>query len=410
MKIHGTVTDATEEKPLAQAKVVLYVGETELATLHTSKDGTFELEQDLDQHVGEDLICKATKAQFKLGETAYKIGTDDIGINIELEAIKPLKTEPLIPTPPPDKPKSNKNIIIIGGAVCAALLVAIVIYFITRPKPVKIVSFKATPATIDKGDSVTLTWEIQNAKNASISEIGKVKITSGSREEKPQKTTTYILSAAGEKDRQEKTITVEVNIPPVKIVSFKAEPSTVDKGKSSTLTWETENAEKVTIDEIGEVESSGSKKVRPQKTTSYTLTAKGEKDKLSETCRVEVSAPEVRTTAISEIICSCDIKLEQYVGNTLQHFNGRMIFRRQGKEIKSGRMMVSFQDTRINSKIVGGTLANNKFEIEYANRNQPNRVLTADGNVNFKQNNEFTITNGKYGERKLNWQAQCRSE
>ncbi|MBL0701884.1 MAG: hypothetical protein JJV91_00175, partial [Desulfosarcina sp.] len=61
MKIYGIITSATEEKPLAKAKVVLYIGENELVTFYSDKDGNFQVEQKLDQHIGETLVCNVEK-------------------------------------------------------------------------------------------------------------------------------------------------------------------------------------------------------------------------------------------------------------------------------------------------------------------------------------------------------------
>src|SRR5262245_56827357 len=63
---------------------------------------------------------------------------------------------------------------------------------------------------------------------------------------------------------------------PVRIVSFTAEPSTVQQGQSVTLTWATENPGTITIDQnIGRVTPRGSRSVSPMVTTTYTLTATG---------------------------------------------------------------------------------------------------------------------------------------
>ena len=72
----------------------------------------------------------------------------------------------------------------------------------------------------------------------------------------------------------------KVEILPPEIVSFKAAPSTINKGGQSILTWKTENAAKVTIEPIGkEFKLSGSNKVRPNKTTTYILMARNEEGK-----------------------------------------------------------------------------------------------------------------------------------
>jgi peptidoglycan-associated lipoprotein len=70
-----------------------------------------------------------------------------------------------------------------------------------------------------------------------------------------------------------------------------ASPDTIDKGQSSTLTWQTSNATDVGIDGIGAVQPSGTQQVSPAATTTYTLTAKGTGGTQTATATVTVNAP-----------------------------------------------------------------------------------------------------------------------
>jgi len=80
--------------------------------------------------------------------------------------------------------------------------------------------------------------------------------------------------------------------PPQPTASLTASPDTVDKGQSSTLTWQTANATDVSIDQgVGTVQASGSKQVSPADSTTYTLTAKGDGGTQTATARVTVNAP-----------------------------------------------------------------------------------------------------------------------
>jgi peptidoglycan-associated lipoprotein len=74
--------------------------------------------------------------------------------------------------------------------------------------------------------------------------------------------------------------------------SLTASPDTIDKGQSTTLTWQTTNATDVSIDNgVGTVPASGSKQVSPTDSTTYTLTAKGDGGTQTATARVTVNAP-----------------------------------------------------------------------------------------------------------------------
>src|SRR5712692_3629061 len=70
-----------------------------------------------------------------------------------------------------------------------------------------------------------------------------------------------------------------------------ASPDTIDKGQSSTLTWQTTNATDVGIDGIGAVQPSGTQQVSPADTATYTLTAKGPGGTQTATAKVTVNAP-----------------------------------------------------------------------------------------------------------------------
>ncbi|MCL5742877.1 MAG: peptidoglycan-associated lipoprotein Pal [Acidobacteria bacterium] len=87
---------------------------------------------------------------------------------------------------------------------------------------------------------------------------------------------------------------VEAPPPPAKpmVTSFAAEPSTIERGQSSTLRWATENATEVSIDPgVGTVSASGTRQVYPSDTTTYTLTAKGPGGTATSTATVTVTAP-----------------------------------------------------------------------------------------------------------------------
>ena len=83
--------------------------------------------------------------------------------------------------------------------------------------------------------------------------------------------------------------------PPAKamITSFTAEPSTIEKGQSSTLKWATTNATKVTITPgVGDVaQMNGSRSVSPGSTTTYTLVAEGPGGSATQTATVTVNDP-----------------------------------------------------------------------------------------------------------------------
>jgi hypothetical protein len=136
--------------------------------------------------------------------------------------------------------------------------------------------FDAGSLRIRKGQSSTLRWRTQNAENVEIIGIGGVPL-SGSRQIEPSQTTNYVLIATNKEGREiKKEIRITVEIEPPRIVSFRASPTSILRGESSTLRWQTENAQSVQITRIGRVELSGSMRVNPSETASYKLIAKNE--------------------------------------------------------------------------------------------------------------------------------------
>ncbi len=79
--------------------------------------------------------------------------------------------------------------------------------------------------------------------------------------------------------------------PPAPTASLSANPASIEKGQSTTLTWETTNATDVTIEGIGSVQPSGSQSVSPTDSTTYRLVAKGAGGTQDATARVTVTQP-----------------------------------------------------------------------------------------------------------------------
>jgi peptidoglycan-associated lipoprotein len=75
-------------------------------------------------------------------------------------------------------------------------------------------------------------------------------------------------------------------------VTLQASPTSVNKGESSTLSWNSTDATQLSIaPEVGAVTAQGSTKVTPSDTTTYTITATGPGGSTSATATVTVNAP-----------------------------------------------------------------------------------------------------------------------
>src|SRR5947208_5031832 len=75
-------------------------------------------------------------------------------------------------------------------------------------------------------------------------------------------------------------------------VTLQANPTSLNKGDSTTLSWSSTNATQLTIaPEVGAVAPEGSTKVTPSDSTTYTITASGPAGSADSTVRVTVAAP-----------------------------------------------------------------------------------------------------------------------
>ena len=75
-------------------------------------------------------------------------------------------------------------------------------------------------------------------------------------------------------------------------VTLQANPTSVNSGESSTLTWNSTDATQLSIDPgVGTVTAQGSTKVTPSDSTTYTITATGPGGSATATAAVSVNAP-----------------------------------------------------------------------------------------------------------------------
>ena len=80
--------------------------------------------------------------------------------------------------------------------------------------------------------------------------------------------------------------------PPKPTASLSAEPGSIERGKSATLKWSSENATSASLNQgIGAVPASGSREVFPTQSTTYQITVKGAGGEASASARVTVRVP-----------------------------------------------------------------------------------------------------------------------
>jgi hypothetical protein len=141
-----------------------------------------------------------------------------------------------------------------------------------------------------KGQTVTFTWTTTDADSCAIDQgIGTVPVTGGI-EASPASTATYTLTATGFGGSTSRTVTVYVNDPATPLaVSLSTGSTAVSSGDPVTLSWTTAGAASVFIDNgIGLVPATGSMRLTPPHTTTFTLTATGSEGARSASATVRV--------------------------------------------------------------------------------------------------------------------------
>src|SRR5690349_9469294 len=87
---------------------------------------------------------------------------------------------------------------------------------------------------------------------------------------------------------------------PAPSASLAVKPDTLDKGQAAELSWNTQNATTVTIDGIGTVSTTGSKKITPDSSTTFHLSAQGEGGSTEASARITVNIPPDRTSHLTD--------------------------------------------------------------------------------------------------------------
>jgi hypothetical protein len=165
--------------------------------------------------------------------------------------------------------------------------------------------FFANPQTISAGQQTTLNWGlVQNASAVFLEMPGKTEgvASPGSRNVKPASTTTYTLVAYCGNNRASVSTTVNVQggcSGSPKFNGFTANPSTIQKGQSSTLSWGlVTNATSVVLQTPNGnsgVATPGNMPVSPKTTTTYTLIAYCKNTSAQLSVTVTVSNPPAPT-------------------------------------------------------------------------------------------------------------------
>ncbi len=175
-----------------------------------------------------------------------------------------------------------------------------------KPTPTGTISASPNPCQIQPGQSsctTKLSWSATGTTGllVEVSHLTRAFASSGATGSQSAPwiqaapANSYVFSLYDYMDRVQgaflRSVTVTGN-PPPQIDSFTADPSSITRGQNSTLSWETSNADSVSLSGHPLVTSAdGTQAVVPWTTTSYTLTAISGSARVSETETVTVTLP-----------------------------------------------------------------------------------------------------------------------
>ena len=157
------------------------------------------------------------------------------------------------------------------------------------------VKLQVSKDRVQQGEDVRVTWTAENAKDVTLNGQS-VDRKSGAKVFTPDNDTTYVAVARrGKKEaRDSKAVAVAARAPRPNI-RISTDQDAIQQGQSTTLRWSSNNAETVTINDLGTVPPSGSRVVSPSQSTTYTATATGRGGTDSASTRVSVTADSAAT-------------------------------------------------------------------------------------------------------------------
>ena len=138
-----------------------------------------------------------------------------------------------------------------------------------------IIELVANPRAITSGQEATLTWKTQNADKVRIEpDIGEVPAI-GSQSVAPTKSVSYLITATGPGGTESKSVLMTVSVPRP-VIEITASHVVITPRHPTVLKWNVRHADKVRIEPgIGDVPSTGTRIVAPEKSVKYVVTATG---------------------------------------------------------------------------------------------------------------------------------------
>ncbi len=157
----------------------------------------------------------------------------------------------------------------------------------------------AEPSELDAGESVLISWQARGAEQAEITGLGPVAAV-GSRRLAVVETTTFRLTARAPDSRVTASqVVVTARTEP----EITADPTDVEAGGTTKLSWRAPGARLVAVTGLGNVERKGSRVVRVTKDAHFELTAllQNETGLRRASTNVTVHAPRLSVIGIDQL-------------------------------------------------------------------------------------------------------------
>jgi peptidoglycan-associated lipoprotein len=127
---------------------------------------------------------------------------------------------------------------------------------------------------VQQGEDVRVSWTSKDAKQVTLN--GQSVDKTGAQVFTPDNTTTYTAVASrGKKEARDSKVVAVTPRPARPSIRISADQEAITRGQSTTLRWTSNNADRVSISDLGTVPSSGSRVVSPSASTTYNATATG---------------------------------------------------------------------------------------------------------------------------------------
>lgn len=127
---------------------------------------------------------------------------------------------------------------------------------------------------VQQGEDVRVSWTSKDAKQVQLN--GQTVEKTGAQVFTPDNTTTYMAVAKrGNKEARDSKVVAVTPRPAKPSIRISADQEAITRGQSTTLRWTSNNADRVTISDLGTVPSSGSRVVSPSTSTTYNASATG---------------------------------------------------------------------------------------------------------------------------------------